>query len=84
MYTLEFSARARAVMQRLHPSIAQQFRNKLEWLSENCDRTQHKALKGKHKGKFTLKVNDYRALYTFDRQTRVLTVHEAVHRSKIY
>ena len=84
MYTLEFSPRARSDIQRLDSSIAQQIRNKLEWLCENCDKRQHKALKGIHKGKFTLKINDYRALYTFNRQIRTLTVHEVGHRSKIY
>ena len=84
MYTLLYSPRARSDLQRLDPSIAQQIRNKLEWLCENCDKRPHKALKGRHKGKFTLKINDYRALYTFDRGTRVLTVHEVGHRSKVY
>ena len=84
MYTLEFSPRARSDIQRLDSSITQQIRNKLEWLCENCDKRPHKALKGIHKGKFTLKINDYRALYTFNRQIRTLTVHEVGHRSKIY
>ena len=84
MYTLEFSSRARSDIQRLDFAIVQQIRNKLEWLCENCDKRRHKALKGIHKGKFTLKINDYRALYTFNRQIRTLTVHEIGHRSKIY
>lgn len=84
MYTLLYSPRVRSDLQRLNASIAQQIRNKLEWLCENCDEKRHKALKGRHKGKFTLKINDYRALYTFDRGTRVLTIHEVGHRSKVY
>ena len=84
MYTLRHAPRARSAIQRLDPVVAQRIRNKLIWLCDNCDTHRHKALKGIHKGKFTLKINDYRALYTFDRQTRVLTVHEVGHRSTIY
>ena len=84
MYSLLYSPRVRSDLQHLNASIAQQIRNKLEWLCENCDEKRHKALKGRHKGKFTLKINDYRALYTFDRGTRVLTIHEVGHRSKVY
>ena len=84
MYTLHHSPRAQADIQRLDPEIVRRIRNKLEWLCENCDNRQHKALKGKHRGKFTLKISDYRALYTFDRRTRVVTLHEIGHRSNIY
>ena len=84
MYTLRHSRRARTDIQRLDPVVARRIRNKLRWLCENCDNRQHKALKGEHKGKFTLKINDYRAFYTFDRRTRVLTVHEVGHRSSVY
>lgn len=84
LYTLRHSSRARSDLQRLDPTIRQRIGNKLEWLCENCDNRQHKALKGKHRGKFTLKINDYRALYTFDSRTKVVTVHEIGHRSNVY
>ena len=84
MYTLVLDSRAESDLGRLHPSIARSMRRKLAWLCENCDNHRHKALKGKHKGKFTLKMNDYRALYSVDKSERVVTVHQIGHRSKVY
>ena len=84
MYTLIMDSRAESDLLRLHPSIARGIRSKLNWLCENCDVHRHKALKGKHKGKFTLKMNDYRVIYSFDKHVREITVHQAKHRSRVY
>ena len=84
MYTLVLDSRAESDLQRLHPSITRSIHRKLAWLCENCDNRRHKALKGRHKGKFALKMNDYRILYSFDRRVREITVHQVGHRSKVY
>ena len=80
MYTLIMDSRAESDLLRLHPSIARGIRNKLNWLCDNCDVYRHKTLKGK----FTLKMNDYRVLYSFDKRVREITVHQAGHRSSVY
>ena len=85
MYELILTSNARRDLRRLDASIRNQIFHKLEWLCENCDNRKHEALKGKYKGKFRFKVaKHYRVLYTFDRQTRVLTVSRIQHRSKVY
>ena len=84
MYTLVLDSRAESDLQCLHPSIARSIHRKLAWLCENCDNWRHRALKGRHKGKFTLKMNDYRILYSVDRHVREITVHQVGHRSKVY
>ena len=84
MYTLVLDSRAESDLQRLHPSVARSIQRKIAWLCENCNNHRHKALKGKHKGKFTLKMNDYRVLYSFDMRVREITVHQVGHRSKVY
>lgn len=85
MYTLEFRARARAGMRRLDTTIRTQILNKLEWFRENCDTHRHEALRGPYRGKFRLRVaNDYRVIYTFNRRTREIVVHEVGHRSSVY
>ena len=62
-----------------------EFRNKLVQLQETCDNRPHKALKGIHRGKFSLRVaKHYRILYTFNRQTKEITISRIGHRSKIY
>lgn len=85
MYTLIISADARSDLLRLHPAIRTRVQSKLTQLQETCDDRPHKALQGIHKGKFSLRVaKDYRIIYTFNRQTREITVFRIGHRSKIY
>ena len=85
MYTLEISADARADLQRLSPTIRTRVYTKLTLLQETCDNRPHKALQGRHRGKFSLRVaKHYRIIYTFNRQTREISVFRIGHRSKIY
>lgn len=85
MYMLAFRSRARSNLRRLDVTIQARILNKLERLCENCDTHRHEALRGPHRGKFRLRVADaYRVLYTFNRQTRTVVVHEVGHRSSVY
>ena len=84
MYRLAFKLRAESGLEDLDTTIRVRVFAKLQYLCENCDEHRHKALKGSHSGKFSLKVGTYRALYTFSKRDREITVHEIGHRSKIY
>ena len=85
MYTLELKPRARKDLQRLDATVRAKVVRRLQWLCRHCDETKHKALKGKHRGKFRLKVAEvYRVLYNFDPGTLVVTVHRIGHRRNIY
>ena len=85
MYTLAADPRAESDLARLPSAIVQRVRRKLERLCENPDNEHHKALKGKHKGKFSLRVvKHYRIIYSFDRSAKKVTVHQIGHRSKVY
>ena len=85
MYTLAFRARARSDLRRLDATIRTRILNKLEGLCENCDTHRHEALRGPYRGKFRLRIaGAYRVIYTFNRQTRVIVVHEVGHRSSVY
>lgn len=77
--------RAESDLRRLSAPIHLLVFNKLERLCEICNDYPHKALKGEHRGKFSLSVaKDYRILYTFDRRIREIVVHRVGHRSRIY
>lgn len=81
MYRLTITPRAESDLRRLSARIL----NKLQQFCQICDDFPHKALKGVHRGKYSLKVaKDYRILYTFDRQIREIVVHRIGHRSSIY
>lgn len=85
MYTLVLRSRARSDMRRLHPKIRARVLEKLENLCENWDEHPKKALKGIHRGKFSLTVaKDYRVLYSFNASTEEVFVHEVGHRSGVY
>lgn len=85
MYTLTIKPRAESDLRRLSAPIHLLVFNKLERLCEICNDYPHKALKGEHRGKFSLSVaKDYRILYTFDRRIREIVVHRVGHRSRIY
>ena len=72
-------------MRRLHSTIQARVLEKLENLWANCDGHPHKALKGIHKGKFSLTVaKNYRVLYSFNARTQEIFVHEIGHRSNVY
>ena len=85
MYRLEIMPKTEADFARLDATIEQRILDKLKALCENCDTYRHEALRGRHRGKFRLRAaNDYRIIYTFNRQTREIVVHEVGHRSSIY
>ena len=73
MYLLTLTPKAEEDLARLDVTIEQRILSRLKWLCENCDGRNHKALKGRHKGKSSFKVTKhYRALYAFDRRTGTL------------
>lgn len=85
MYRLTLTQAAERDLARLDRTIEQRVLDKLKELCQSCDNRKHEALKGRYKGQFRFKVTrSYRALYTFNRQTRVLTVSRIQHRSKVY
>ena len=85
MYTLTMDSRAESDLARLSPTIARRVRRRLERLCKDPDTEHHKALKGKHKGKFSLRIaKHYRVIYSLDRRTKEVAVHQIGHRSKVY
>lgn len=85
MYHLRLTPEAERDLVRLDATIKQRVLGKLKWLCQNCDNRKHETLKGRYKGKFRFKVaKHYRILYTFNRQTRELTVSRIQHRSRVY
>ncbi len=84
MYELILTRNAEGDLRRLDAKIRKQVIRKLQRLCENCDEYAHKALKGKYSGQFKLPSGDYRAIYTYDKQTETVTVSRIRHRSSVY
>ena len=84
MYRLEIRPKAETDFARLDATIEQRILDKLKSLCEDCDTHRHEALRGLYKGRFRLRIGAYRVIYTFNRQTRVIVIHEVGHRSRVY
>ncbi len=83
-YYVEFKPRATDGLAHLDALAAQRVMNRIEWLSENLDVTNPKALTGQLKGLFRLRAGDYRILYSVSREQRLIAIHFVSHRKDIY
>ena len=84
MYQVEFTPLAESDLASLDRPTGQRVLLRLRWLAENLDITTPESLSGRWKGVFKLRIGDYRALYTFNRSGRSITVHLVRHRREVY
>jgi mRNA interferase RelE/StbE len=84
MYKVRFTSTALEQFEKLDKPISLQVFKKLKWLTEHFDEATPIPLTGNFKDIFKLRVGDYRALYTFDREQKTILVHFVRHRSEIY
>lgn len=83
-FALEFDLEAEGDLARLERRIAQRILKKLKWLVENIEHLKPEPLHDRFKGKYKLRIGDYRAIYTINRKAKVIRVHLIDHRSQIY
>ncbi len=84
MYQVEFDSEAEKELAELDQSLAQRILKKLKWLAESFDLIKPEPLHHQLRGKFKLRVGDYRVIYTADIKTKRLRVHLIGHRDRIY
>ena len=84
MYRVEFTGDAEDDLSKLDNTVAQQVLDKLRWLADNAESVRHKALTGQWKSVFSLRIGNYRAIYSYDRTERRVVVHFVRHRSEVY
>lgn len=84
MFQVEFTATAQSDLARLDKPMAQQVLKKLRWLAENFEAITPEALTGQWQGVFKLRIGDYRALYTCDREKQTIVVRFVRHRREVY
>jgi mRNA interferase RelE/StbE len=64
--------------------VASRIINKLSWLSENFDELTPLPLRGGFSGTYKLRVGDWRVIYSFDIERRIIIIHFVGHRRDIY
>lgn len=83
-YKIKFTPQAEEDLSRLDKTIAQHIANKIDWLSQNIQSMVPAPLKGKFKGKYKLRVGDWRIVYSLEHSSQIITVYAVRHRSEVY
>lgn len=83
-YKVEFKTEAIAGIEVLTSTIQERILRKIRWLSENFDNLEPQALSADLSGLFKLRIGDYRVIYSFDREAKLITIHKIGHRRDIY
>jgi len=84
MYNVDFTPQAEADLSSLDHAVLNRIVAKIEWLSDNIESTKCEELTGQFKGKFKLRVGDWRVIYSVSRSTHDITIYAVEHRSRIY
>lgn len=83
-FEIKFTPQAEEDLSRLDKTIAKNISNKIEWLSQNIENIMPVPLIGKFKGKYKLRVGNWRVVYSFEHSTHIITVYVVRHRSEVY
>lgn len=57
---------------------------KIEWLKNNFDQISPLSLTGNFSGFYKLRIGDYRIIYEFDKENRIIYINRIGHRREIY
>lgn len=83
-YELEFTPEAVADLEKLTQVVSNRIVNKINWLSENFDMITPEPLTADLVGFYKLRVGDYRVIYSFSNQPKIITIDKIGHRREIY
>ncbi len=64
--------------------VGERILKKLKWLAENFESVKPEPLHRHLRGKYKVRVGDYRAIYTVNRKAKRIRIHMVGHRDKIY
>ena len=86
MYSLLFLSSAKKEFKKLDTSAQKLIRKKLIVLSENPELVKNniKPLKGEYRGKFRLRVHQYRIIFQIKDDELIITILRVGHRKEIY
>ena len=86
MYNLYFLSSAKKEFKKLDFVVQKQLKEKLLTLCENPNKLRNniKALQGNHKGKFRLRVSQYRVVFQIQDDKLIITIVSIGHRKDIY
>ena len=83
-YSVEFTAEALANQAKLTEAVQERISKKIDWLAENFAQITPMPLSANLSGFFKLRVGDYRVIYSFNDDLKVITIYQIGHRKEIY
>lgn len=83
-YSVEFTRQAEEDLARLDKTIAQHIANKIDWLSQSMESIIPAPLKGQFRGKYKLRVGDWRVIYSLEHSSQLITIYAVRHRREVY
>lgn len=84
MYRVDFTLQAEEDLSRIDRNIAKRIAEKIEWFCQNIDHIIKEPLTGKFKGKYKLRVGDWRIIYSIEHSSQIVTIYAIEHRSRVY
>jgi len=83
-YTLEYQNEAIADLEKLTQTVRNRIISKINWLAENFEAITPIPLTGDLAGFYKLRVGDYRVIYEFVDEEKVVIIYRIGHRRDIY
>jgi mRNA interferase RelE/StbE len=84
MYRIRVLDAAARELASLDKPVARRIAKRIQWLAENLDSLQPKALTGDLAGFYKLRAGDYRILYEILRDEETIVIHLIGHRRDVY
>lgn len=83
-YSVEYEPEALADLEKLTQVVRDRIVSKINWLVENFAQITPQPLTGNLAVFFKLRVGDYRVIYSFSGEEKIITIHLIGHRREIY
>jgi len=83
-YSVEFIGEALTSQEKLTEAVQERISKKIDWLAENFDQITPMPLSANLAGFFKLRVGDYRVIYSFNDELKLITIYQIGHRREIY
>jgi mRNA interferase RelE/StbE len=83
-YIVEYEPEAFSDLEKLTQSVRKRVVNKINWLAENFDSISPQPLTAELLGFFKLRVGDYRIIYEFSREEKIIFIDRIGHRREVY
>lgn len=83
-YLIEYEPEALADLERLTQAVRKRIIKKINWLGENFDQINPQFLTADLSGFCKLRIGDYRVIYEFSREEKMIFIDRIRHRKEVY